>query len=132
MKKISRVILKIIIILLVVQLTSVPTVCHAGFWDDIFSAGDNFLKDGKDSGGSELINGGNVKSEFNKLYNILFLLGVVLTVIIGAILGIKFMFGSVEDKAKVKETLFPYIAGCIVIFGAFGIWRLLVTLLSSI
>ena len=42
------------------------------------------------------------------------------------------MVGSVEEQAKIKETLIPYVIGCVIIFGAFGIWKLLVTLLSSI
>ena len=42
------------------------------------------------------------------------------------------MTGSVSQKAKIKETLIPYIAGCIVIFGAFGIWKLVVTIMSSV
>ena len=42
------------------------------------------------------------------------------------------MAGSVEQKAKVKDSLVPYIAGCIVIFGAFGIWKLVLTLLESV
>ena len=51
---------------------------------------------------------------------------------IGIILGIQFMTGSVEQKAKVKDALVPYIAGCIIIFGAFGIWKLVVTILRGI
>ena len=71
MKKISQVILKILVIILLIQFTSVP-LCHAGFWGDIFQAGDSFLEEGKNSGGADMINGGKVKIEFNKIYNILF------------------------------------------------------------
>ena len=42
------------------------------------------------------------------------------------------MAGSVEQKAKVKDSLVPYIVGCTVIFGAFGIWKLVVTILRGI
>lgn len=42
------------------------------------------------------------------------------------------MVGSVEQKAKVKDSLLPYIIGCIVIFGAFGIWKLVLTILENI
>ncbi|MCI8481836.1 MAG: hypothetical protein HFJ27_01800 [Clostridia bacterium] len=51
---------------------------------------------------------------------------------IGMYLGIKFMISSAEDKAKVKEALIPYIAGCVVVFGAFTIWRLVILLLSGL
>ena len=65
------------------------------------------------------------------LYNTLFIIAIVVAVIIGMIIAIQFMTASASEKAKVKETLVPYVAGCIVIFGAFGIWKLIVELLSS-
>ena len=41
------------------------------------------------------------------------------------------MTDSAAEKAKTKEMLIPYIAGCIVVFGAFGIWKLVVNLLTQ-
>ena len=52
----------------------------------------------------------------------------VLGILIGAILGIKFMIGSVEEKAEIKAALVPFIIGCVVVFGAFGIWKIVVTI----
>ena len=72
---------------------------------------------------------GRYEKKYFKKYNFN---GLVLAVIIGIILGIQFMTGSVEQKAKVKDALVPYIAGCIIIFGAFGIWKLVVTILRGI
>ena len=37
----------------------------------------------------------------------------------------------INERAKVKEVLIPYIAGCIVIFGAFTIWKIIVTILQN-
>ena len=65
------------------------------------------------------------------IYNLLLIIAIVVAVIVGLVIGIQFMTGSVAQKAKVKETLIPYIAGCIVIFGAFGIWKLVVEILSQ-
>lgn len=42
------------------------------------------------------------------------------------------MTGSVEQKAKVKDSLVPYVAGCIVIFGAFGIWKMVLIILENV
>lgn len=67
----------------------------------------------------------------NTVYNILLLLGIVIAVIIGIVLGIKFMTGSIEEQAKVKESLVPYIAGCVVIFGAFTIWKVVLEVLKT-
>ena len=59
-------------------------------------------------------------------------LGIVLAVIIGGILGIQIMWGSIEQQVKAKEMIMPYVVGCIVIFGAFGIWKLAVTIFSQL
>ena len=67
----------------------------------------------------------------NMLYNALLIIGIIIAVIVGTILGIKFMIGSVEEKADIKKLLIPYIVGCIVVFGAFGIWKLVVTILAN-
>ena len=53
---------------------------------------------------------------------------MIVAVLIGAILGIKFMIGSVEEKAEIKAALVPFIIGCVVVFGAFGIWKIVVTI----
>ena len=130
MIKISRITIKILIALLIIQLTFLPT-SNASTWGEIFSIGNKFLEDGKQSGG-DIINDDQVKNQVNVIYNILFSLGVILSVIIAAALGIKFMMGSIEEKAEIKKAIIPYIIGCIVIFGAFGIWKLMINLISNI
>ena len=129
MKIISQNILKILLIIVIMQFMMVPT-SQASFWGDIFDTGDNFIQDGKNQGVA--IDATDMKNETSKIYNLLFAAGVVLTVIIGAVLGIKLMFAGIEEKAKVKEMLIPYVAGCVVIYGAFGIWKLMVNILGGI
>ena len=66
------------------------------------------------------------------LYNTLLIIGIAVAVIVGIILGIQFITGSVEQKSKIKESLIPYFVGCAVIFGALGIWKLVITIFSSL
>ena len=42
------------------------------------------------------------------------------------------MFTSVEEKANVLETMIPYLIGCVVTFGAFGIWKIAITIMQGI
>ena len=42
------------------------------------------------------------------------------------------MVSTAEDKAKVKEALIPYIVGCIVVFSAFIVWKIIIELLGGI
>lgn len=44
--------------------------------------------------------------------------GSILSVIVLIILGIKYMMGSVEERATYKKTLLPYFIGATVLFGA--------------
>lgn len=51
-----------------------------------------------------------------KIIGILQTIGVVLAVVIMAVLGIKYMMGSAEEKAEYKKTMIPYIVGAACIF----------------
>lgn len=130
MKKIAYLIKNIITIMIIFQMMFMP-ISNASFWDDVMSAGDNFILKGRANVGS-LVEQDDLNETISVIYNALLVLGVVLAVIMGAILGIKFMVGSVEEQAKIKEILLPYATGCIVTFGAFGIWKLLMSILGKI
>ena len=74
------------------------------------------------------LNGDKLESASNDIYNLLSSIGMIIAVVVGIILGITYMLVAAEEKAKVKESLIPYVIGCIVIFGAFGIWKLLINI----
>ena len=93
---------------------------------DVISGGDSFIDAGKD--GSAKIDKGSLQNASSSIYNILLICGVIIAVLIGSIMGIKFMIGSVEEKAEIKAALVPFVIGCIVVFGAFGIWKIVVTI----
>lgn len=65
------------------------------------------------------------------LYNLLLGIGIVVAVIVGIFLGIKYMMGSVDEQADIKQMLIPYVIGCFVVFGAFGIWKIAVNILLN-
>lgn len=72
------------------------------------------------------INSTELNRPSSEVYNILTSLGMIIAVVVGIVLGIKYMIAGADEKAEVKETLLPYIIGCVVTFGAFGIWRILI------
>ena len=45
------------------------------------------------------------------------IIGSLLSVICLIVLGIKYMMGSVEEKANYKKTLIPYVLGAIMVLG---------------
>ena len=64
------------------------------------------------------VTGGNILlSKANKVLGYIKMTGTISSVIFISILGIKYMLGSVEEKAEYKETMKPYVIGCVLIFG---------------
>ena len=59
-------------------------------------------------------------------------IAIGVTLLTGTIMGIKFITQSVEDKAKIKESMVPWVIGIIVSFGAFTIWEVAVNVFSNI
>lgn len=98
---------------------------------DVIKGGDDFIASGENDTFSA-IDETELKSASDVIYNILVIIGMCVAVIISAILGIKFMIGSVEEKAQIKDALVPFIIGCIIVFGAFGFWKIAVNLFSGI
>ena len=50
------------------------------------------------------------------IVNILQTVGIVVSVVIIIILGLKYMMGSAEEKADYKKTMIPYLVGAAFIF----------------
>lgn len=62
-------------------------------------------------------NGSNEISTLGKdIVGILQTVGIVLSVVILVVLGIKYMMGSAEEKAEYKKTMIPYLVGAAFIF----------------
>lgn len=129
MKKSVKIIF-ILFIAILIQL-AMANVRAADFTiDGIIDDGDSFLE-AKDTS-TEAISEESLKKTSNSVYKVLFSIGVALATIVGMIIGIQFMMGSPEEQAKVKETLVPYVIGVFVIFGAFGIWKIVIGIGNSL
>ena len=104
------------------------SVSNASSIGDIFTGGNNFIN----SGNNTAVNENVLKDTSNILFKILTTLGISIAVIMTGVLGIKFMLGSVEEKAEVQEKLIILVIGCIVVFGAFSIWSIVVNIGNKI
>ena len=51
-----------------------------------------------------------------KVLQIVNVVGIVASVVILAFIGLKYMMGSVEEKADYKKTMYPYIIGAFFLF----------------
>lgn len=119
--KLTKLIFNIILIcfLTLVLIWDYSTV-YAGGW---FEGAQDFMN----SADSNItINSTELNKPSSEVYNILTSFGMIIAVVVGIVLGIKYMIAGADEKAEVKETLLPYIIGCVVTFGAFGIWKILI------
>lgn len=130
LKKNVTKITKILIIALLIMTFNITTV-NAEPFHEVFNGADKFIEVGNSKSNIN-IDERSLETVSSLVYNILFVIGIALIVIIGVVLGIQFMIASAEDKAKVKESLVPYFVGSIVIMGAFGIWKLCIQIFSNI
>ena len=135
MKK-QKVIIKrgIIIILLILMFVANPSIVKASSGTgidagSIIDGAEKFLSAGE--GENTPLDETDFKEVSSVIYNILLILGIIAAVIVGLIIGLKMMMGSSTQKAETKELLIPYVVGCVIIFGAFGIWKLVVNMLNQ-
>ena len=129
--KLLHKILILIILISILFLNIIPTQLYASSIESVIEGADKFIDDTKKSP-AITIGTSSIRSVSNIVYNTLLGVGIIISLAIGSVLGIKFITDSAEDKAKVKEALIPYIIGNIIIFGAFGIWKVTVKIGSNL
>lgn len=61
---------------------------------------------------------GGLQNIAGRILGVLQVIGVAVAVIILAVLGIKYMLGSAEEKAEYKKAFMPYIIGAALVFMA--------------
>lgn len=133
--------LAIIILLIFALINCIPTLSKASFIDNVFKEGKDFINSGTQIT-NELSTDSNsvyvpldqqkITDLSSNVYNALLTVAIIIAAIILSVLGIQFITGSLAQKAKVKEMLIPFLVGCVVIFGAFGIWKIAVSIASKI
>lgn len=129
MKKYKKLLINIMVIFIILFNLFIPN-AYAGPLQDIMNRAEGFVNNGENGG--NVINNDALKEGSNTLYNVLLVIGIAVAFIWGIVLGIQFITGSLGEKADVKKNLIVYLVGCVIIFGAFGIWKLLIQLLEPL
>ena len=135
MKKRKSLILLIITLLMIILLSSFNIV-KAEFKSDqktTIDDPDSIISAANDwtSGGEMIIDQNKMDTSVNSVYRILLTIGIIVSLIWGAVLGVKFMFGSMEDRVDIKKYTLPYVIWVCVIFGSFIIWQVVVNIMQS-
>lgn len=136
-KKITKITFMILVSFLLFFTMQVPIVQASNISIDTVTDGaDNFFEAGKnhkDESGQPVqpFDQTSLKNVSDVVYNILLIIGIIAAVIMGLVIGIKLMLGSASEKAEIKQLIPPYVVGCIVVFGAFAIWKIVVELFNQ-
>jgi hypothetical protein len=123
-----KIILTIFIIFMSSSIFIMPNYSQAKTAMEIKNDADSFLNAGT---GTPLFEANTERSAIDAIYYLGLEIGVFVAIIVGMILGIQFITGGVTGQAKVKEKLIPYCIGAFVVFGAFGIWRIVLNVMQS-
>lgn len=66
-----------------------------------------------------------------KIINIIQVVGIVVAIAVVLIIGIKYMTGSVEQKAEYKKVMIPYIIGAVLLVAGTSIVRVIFNTINS-
>lgn len=127
-KKISMILIVTIILITVFSTTVQANSFQFPTWSELKTSAQNFIG----RGGSGYISDGEMGKIFVPMASILFGFGIIVLVGATIIMGIKYMFASPEEAAKLKQQLVGLVVAAVVIFGAVGIVNLVFNVLNSI
>lgn len=130
MRKFKKIIVSIILIIAITLAFGTNASNADSTMSEIFSDAGDFLNAG--AKGDTTINKEALQQGSSLIYNVLLVIGVAVALIWGVVLGIQFITGGLSEKADVKKGLTIYIVGCVIIFGAFGIWKLVINILTPL
>ena len=80
--------------------------------------------------GQETAGSTELAEKGGKLLGIVSTVGIILSVVALMVIGIKFMLGSVEEKAQYKEHFKPYLIGVAMVFCISTILRVIASLIK--
>lgn len=112
---------------LIIMFVNVSNI-YASTLGDVISGGKEFVNS---SSGTQAIDTQKLKGASDSIYNTLLMISFIVVAIVGIVLGIKYMFAGVDEKADVKNSLLAFVIGTLVIYGSFGIWRVIIKFLNS-
>ena len=130
LKQLLKIIFIITTMFLVFSFSTYSKVNAASTLDDVLSKGDDFLNAADDT--TNTIDEGDLQELSGFISGVLLSIAIGVTILSGVALGIKFVTQSIEDKAKIKEAMVPWVIGILLSFGAFTIWEIAVNVFQNL
>lgn len=73
-----------------------------------------------------------VAAKAGAVFDVINVVGIVVAVIVVLIIGIKYMLGSVSEKAEYKKTMIPYLVGAFMLASITTILRIFAGMVNDI
>ena len=124
--KVAKISLLMLIIFVVIS--AFNNVSASSLLDQMQNDADTFLNNGA---AQSNIKYENIAKEFSGLGQILTMIGAGVMVAVTTYMGIKYLTAGPEAQAKLKTQLIGVVVSGIVIFGAYGIWSMVIKIASQ-
>ncbi len=121
MKKMTKVLAMVLLVMMMVAMVATP----------VMAAAEVKVTPGEMKGDSSVDTTG-ISGIGNKIITIITTIGIVVSVIVLVVLGIKYMMGSAEEKAEYKKTLMPYVIGAGLVFAASSIAQIVYQFMQGV
>lgn len=119
----KKYIISLITIILLVMVISSVTIEVQAIGLDVFTNPDAYKQNNADNSG--LVSIGNI------VVWVIRTVGIAISTLMLTIIGIKYITGSVEEKAEYKQTMWPYILGAFFLFAGSSITGLIYNLFNK-
>lgn len=126
MKKSYKTIIAIIISLSILMYGQTVQALSFG---TIKSEGDDFISRGE---GGSVLSISEVQDELFPVGGIMLGIATAVFIVVGLIMGVKYMIAGADEKAKLKEKLIWYVIAVIIAYGAVGLYNLAVTIMQVV
>ena len=119
MKVLFRLLLIFVLIIFLTAFFQKVTFASSMSGDSMFSQAEKFIS----QGGSGKISIGQAENDLLPIGNILFGIAIAVLLVVGLIMGVKYMISGADERANMKQKLIWYIVAAILVFSATGIYN---------
>lgn len=120
-----------ILIITIIALTLLGT-CSKVFGfslDDIFSSGKEFIEKGSED---TVISTEDAIDAFVPVGITLVGIATIVLVVVGLIMGVKYMIAGANEKAQLKQKLIYFVISVVLVYGATGIFAIVINVFNNI
>lgn len=87
-----------------------------------------FLNKGKSN---EKLKQSDIERDLLPVGNIVFGFAIMVLLVVGAIMGVKYMISGADERANMKQKLVWYVVAAVLVFGATGVYNAVYKIMSA-